>query len=119
MQEPFNVNRAALAAGIASLRRRDAVDERRRETVAAREAFAGALRDGGLDVLPSEANFVLVRLGDDRAVVERLARRGILVRPGTDFGLPGSLRVTIGPAVLMERIAGELLDAVALPLGAA
>jgi histidinol-phosphate aminotransferase len=109
VQEPFNVNRAALAAGCASLRRADLVDERRRENEEARETLARLLAEEGFEPFPSEANFLLVYAGgDDLALAEALLRRGFLVRPGQDFGMPGYLRVTIGPVSLMEQLASEL-----------
>jgi histidinol-phosphate aminotransferase len=112
VQEPFNVNRAALAAGCASLRRTDLVEERRRGNEAARETLAERLRGLGLDPVPSEANFLLVDTGaDDVAVAQALLRAGLLVRPGQDFGMPGYIRVTIGPLDLMERLAEELARA--------
>jgi len=114
VQEPFNVNVAALAAGLAALARPEHVDARREETIACRELLVDRLRAGGLDPLPSAANFVLVRLpvDDDLAVTDRVARRGILIRPGTEFGLPGHARITVAPAPLMERVADEILAAV-------
>ena len=49
-------------------------------------------------MLPSQANFVLVELGvDDVAVCDELMRRGILIRAGSEFGLPGFARVTVAP----------------------
>jgi histidinol-phosphate aminotransferase len=112
VQEPFNVNRAALAAGCASLRRADLVAERRYENEQARETLARLLTEEGFEPFPSEANFLLVYVGgDDLALARALLRRGFLVRPGQDFGMPGYLRVTIGPVSLMERLADELGDA--------
>jgi histidinol-phosphate aminotransferase len=109
VQEPFNVNRAALAAGCASLRRADLIEERRRENEEAREALARLLTENGFEPFPSEANFLLVYVGgDDLELAEALLRRGFLVRPGQDFGMPGYIRVTIGPLPLMERLADEL-----------
>jgi histidinol-phosphate aminotransferase len=109
VQEPFNVNRAALAAGRASLRQPDLVDERRRENEIARETLSRLLRERGVEPFPSEANFLLVRVGvDDLALGDALLRRGLLVRPGSDFGMPGYIRVTIGAVPLMERLAEEL-----------
>jgi histidinol-phosphate aminotransferase len=112
VQEPFNVNRAALAAGCASLRHPGLVDERRRENAAVREILARLLRERGAEPFPSESNFLLVRVDvDDGALAEELLRRGLLIRPGRDFGMPGYIRVTIGPLPLMERLAEELADA--------
>ena len=110
IQEPFNVNRAALAAGRACLAHPERIEERRRQSAAARTLLTELLTGGGFHVYPSQANFVLVRLGidDDVEVYERLVRRGLLVRPGSEFGLPGYVRVTVGPTPLMERAASAL-----------
>jgi len=113
VQEPFNVNSAALSAGSASLERAGLLTERRELARRCRELLRDRLAAGGLEPLPSDANFVLVPLGgaDDLELFERLARRGLLVRPGSEFGLPGHVRITVGPAELMERAAAELLEA--------
>ncbi|HEV3377583.1 MAG TPA: aminotransferase class I/II-fold pyridoxal phosphate-dependent enzyme, partial [Thermoleophilaceae bacterium] len=67
------------------------------------------LRDAGLEPVPSAANFLLVQHGvDDAALMDGLLRRGILVRPGTDLGLPGWARITVGPEPVMDRVAEAL-----------
>jgi histidinol-phosphate aminotransferase len=110
--EPFNVNRAALAAGRASLLQPELVETRRLANEAARERLAEGLRRAGIRASPSQANFLLVDVGvDDIALTERLARRGFLVRAGSEFGLAGWVRITTGPLALMERVAGELVSA--------
>ena len=110
VQEPFNVNRAALAAELASLGRPADVAGRRAAARAARDRLTAALRSGGLRPLPSHANFVLCELGvDDIALHERLLRRGVLVRTGRGLGLPGWARITVGPDPLMDRAAAALL----------
>jgi histidinol-phosphate/aromatic aminotransferase/cobyric acid decarboxylase-like protein len=109
VQEPFNVNRAALAAGCACLRDPDAIEGRRRLVAAARATLAQALFETGVRPYPSAANFVLVEVGsDDVALVEELARRGLLVRPGSELGVPGHVRITVGPEPIMRRVAAEL-----------
>jgi histidinol-phosphate aminotransferase len=112
VQEPFNVNRAALAAGRASLRRTDLVDVRRLANEAGRERLADLLREAGARPYPSQANFLLVDVGvDDVELTEGLARRGFLVRAGSEFGLAGFVRITTGSMPLMERVAAELAGA--------
>jgi histidinol-phosphate aminotransferase len=113
VQEPFNVNRAAIAAGLASLGRPDEVAERRALTAAARERLARRLAAGGMVPVASTANFVLVDLGgvDDVELCERLVRRGVLLRPGSELGLPGWVRVTVGPDEVMDRAAAALVAA--------
>jgi histidinol-phosphate aminotransferase len=111
VQEPFNVNRAALAAGRASLERTTLIEDRRLANEAGRERLAELLRGAGTEPYPSQANFLLVDVGvDDVALTDGLARRGYLVRAGSEFGLPGFVRITTGPVPLMERVAREVAD---------
>jgi histidinol-phosphate aminotransferase len=113
VQEPFNVNRAALAAGIAGVAEPAFVEQRRSQVAAARDLLSAELEGAGLRVHPSHSNFVLVELGvDDQAVTAALMRRGILVRGGSEFGLPGFVRVTVAPEAVMRRTAAELVAAV-------
>ena len=110
--EPFNVNRAALAAGRASLLHTDLVETRRLANEAGRERLAERLRAAGAEPYPSQANFLLVDVGvDDVALTEALARRGFLVRAGSEFGLAGCIRITTGPIPVMERVAREVVEA--------
>jgi len=112
VREPFNVNRLAQAAALAALgdedyRRRaiEAVREGRRRLYAAFEGM-------GLGYLRSEANFVFVRVGGGDAVAEALMRRGVIVRPGSAFGEPDWIRVTVGLPEEDERLIralGEVL----------
>jgi histidinol-phosphate aminotransferase len=109
VDELYNVNCAALAAGRACLRMTEATEERRREVDEGRETLVAGLRQAGLEPLPSVTNFVLVRVDvDDTALAEGLAARAILIRPGTDFNLPGHVRITVGPAPLMRRVTAEI-----------
>ncbi len=110
VQEPFNVNRAALAAGRACLTRIDLVEERRRAVAAARDLLCRRLVEAGVEPLPSQSNFVLVLVGeDDRALARTLAEEdGLLVRTGSEYGLDGYVRITVGPEQLMERVAAAI-----------
>ena len=113
VQEPFNVNRAALAAGIAAVAEPEFVGQRRAQVAEARAILTAELEAGGLRVHPSHSNFVLVELGaDDTAVTAELMRRGILIRGGSEFGLPGHARVTVAPEAVMRRTAAEIVKAV-------
>ena len=112
VQEPFNVNRPALVAGAASLGRPDELAERRRATVEARSGLAAALAGAGIRPEPSEANFLLVEHGvNDALLFDGLLRRGVLIRPGAEMGMPGWARITVGPQPLM-RLVAEALPAV-------
>lgn len=115
VQEPFNVNCAALAAGVASLHRTELVPARREQVRGARARLVAAASAGrSIRAYDSDANFVLLELGaDDLAVADVLAADGLLVRPGTEFGLPGHVRVTTGDEDLMDTVGARLAAAVA------
>jgi histidinol-phosphate aminotransferase len=117
VEEPYNVNCAALAAGRACLRAGEAAAARRREVAEARELLADGLREVGAEPLPSVANFVLARVGaDDAALADGLARRGLLVRPGRELGLPGYVRITVGPRPLVARVLEAFREVHAAPV---
>ena len=73
------------------------VDDRERENgvvARLRERFARALAGLGLEVLRSDANFLLFgEFADAKATWQRYLDGGVLVR---DMGIPGYLRTTIG-----------------------
>jgi histidinol-phosphate aminotransferase len=114
VQEPFNVNRVALAAGRAALSRPDFVATRRAEVAAARAVLYEELESEGIAYHRSDTNFVLVELGvDDRPVCDALLLAGLLVRGGHEFGLPGFARVTVAPEAVMRKTATAISAAVA------
>ncbi len=111
VQEPFNLNRPALAAGMACLADPAAVEARRREVVAARDGFALGLEGLGFACAPSEANFVLADTNvDDVAMFEGMVRRGFVVRPGSEFDLAGRVRITVGPSSLMDEVKDAMVS---------
>jgi histidinol-phosphate aminotransferase len=51
----------------------------------------------GLFYVPSQTNFVLVRIGPQAPqVADQLLRRGVIVRAMTSYGLPEFMRVSVG-----------------------
>jgi histidinol-phosphate aminotransferase len=58
--------------------------------------------------VPSQANFILVKVGDGAGVFEALQKRGVIVRPVASYGLPEWLRVTVGTPAQNERLLASL-----------
>jgi histidinol-phosphate aminotransferase len=98
VRQPFSVNALAQAAAAEAIRHQDEVAARVERTVVERLWLEEELTARGLRTADSQANFAWVRLGDrdEAAVLEGLARRGVIVRGGTDLGEPGRIRVTYG-----------------------
>lgn len=73
-----------------------------RDACAARRAALSSAIPG---VLPSDAPFVLVEApGGGRALRDRLARRGVVVRDCTSFGLPSHVRVAVPDESGLRRL---------------
>jgi histidinol-phosphate aminotransferase len=90
---PFSVSMLAQAAAVAALASDDEVRRRCAAVTAERERLTAALRERGLDVADSQANFVWLPLGERTAeVAAALEARAVITRP-----FPGDgIRVTVG-----------------------
>ncbi|HEX4008929.1 MAG TPA: histidinol-phosphate transaminase [Solirubrobacteraceae bacterium] len=111
VRQPFYLNMAAQAAAVEALRHQEEVERRVTHAVAARLELSSGLRELGLWVAESEANFVWTHLPQDvveSEVISGLSARGVLVRAGTALGRAGSLRVTIGSDDENGRFLGAL-----------
>jgi histidinol-phosphate aminotransferase len=97
VRPPFNVNRLAQAAAQAALEDRAFVSRSVKQVQEQRRWLYGEYQRLGLEFVPSQANFILVRLGQNcLKLCEQLLCRGIIVRPMAGFGLPEYARITIG-----------------------
>ena len=88
---PVSVNLAAQVAATASMLARDKVGARAEFVVRERARMQEAFGSAGLDFIPSQGNFVMVRFEADE-----FEKSGILVREGAALGYPGWSRVTVG-----------------------
>jgi histidinol-phosphate aminotransferase len=108
IRQPFNVNAVAQAAALAALDDqkfvRTCVDETRKGLRRLEQGFAAL----GLEFIPTQANFVLVKVGNGTRMFEALQRRGVIVRPVSNYGLPEWIRVTAGTPEQNERLLREL-----------
>ena len=113
IEEPFFLNRAATAAGVAALADTAWLEASLTAIKQGRRYLSDGLSALGCAVVPSQANFVLVDVGcDARELFERLMRRGLIVRPAGGWGYPTHIRVTVGTpeqnATCLRLLAEEL-----------
>jgi len=110
VRQPFNCNSLAQAAAVAALADEAfvarSVEVNRRGMAQVTAAFDAL----GLRYLPSHGNFVLVQVGDGAAVYRGLLKRGVIVRPVANYGLPQWLRVTIGLPEENDRFIAALRE---------
>jgi histidinol-phosphate aminotransferase len=115
---PFNVNGAAIAAGVAAIRDQAHVDA----AVAHNDRWLPWLTDEigklGLGVTPSVGNFLLIHFPRDGAKTAKaadafLASRGLILRAVGAYGLPDALRLTVGD----EEANRQVVEALAAFMG--
>ena len=115
VRQPFSVNALAQAAAAEALRHQDEVERRVERTAVERLHVEEELEERGLRSTDSQANFSWLALGDkdEAAVLEGLAKRGVIVRGGKDLGEEGHLRVTYGTREENDRFLSALDEALA------
>lgn len=98
VRPPYNVSALDQAAATYLVEHASAwAAARAADVVAERGRLAAALAAKGLEVFPSEANLLLVRVADARATWQRLADAGISVRAFGEAGpLANCVRITVG-----------------------
>ena len=100
IRQPFNVNSLAQAAAIAAFQDSAFLQQGYEVNHAGYLQLTQAFTEIGLTYLPSAGNFVLVKVGEDDEAGVRvnlaLLKRGIIVRPVGNYGLPKWLRISIG-----------------------
>lgn len=107
IKPPYNINMAAVAAGIAALDDLPYLMNNVDRIVAERERLFTALQAiDGFQVYPSRANFILIRLRDGRAkeLKATLEQRGILVRHYSKPGLSDCIRISVGKPEQNDRV---------------
>ena len=107
-QSPYSVNSLAAIAARAAVQDTAYVKQYVAGVLQSRELVYRGLERLGIFYFPSQANFVLMRLGD-RAIPIRdaLRERGVLVRDRS-YEIAGCVRVTLGPPTDAERFLAEL-----------
>lgn len=97
VRKPFNVNEMAQVALVAALQDDDFMRKTQEITWKGLDYFSKKLQQLGLSFLKSEGNFVLFDTERDSSLVfEALLRKGIILRPVKNYGLPTHLRMSVG-----------------------
>jgi histidinol-phosphate aminotransferase len=96
---PFEPGTLAEAAAVAALLDHEFVERSLDVTARGLQFVQEQLRRRGIETVPSDANFVMVNFETPDCAdrfTEELLVRGVIVRPLRSFGLPNSVRISIG-----------------------
>jgi len=108
VRQPFNVNAPAQWAALAALSDSEHVQRSLETNQQGMKYLQAEFVRLGLSYVPSEANFILVRLGNGSAVFQRLLEQGVIVRPMVGYKFPDHIRVTVGTMAQNQKLIGAL-----------
>ena len=107
VKDSFNsypLDRLAQAAGKASIEDRNYFEYTRDEIIKNREWTVAQLEMRGIELLPSKANFIFIRVEDAENIYRELKARKVLVRYFKKPLIDSYLRVSIGTKEEMEKL---------------
>lgn len=104
VRQPFNVDSFALTAATAVLDDTDYLQRSREVNRQGMKRLEEGFRAFGLDFIPSAGNFITVHFEQEAApIYQALLKEGVIVRPVANYGMPRSLRISIGLPAENER----------------
>ena len=105
VRTPFNVNTIAQVGAIAALDDQTSLRRTYKFNRHHREWLRDELTVRGFSVTPSHANFLLVDFGQAAMpIYQRLLEQGVITRPMAVYGMPNSLRISIGLPSELQRL---------------
>jgi len=108
-KQPFSINLIACLAARAALKDEARLKKVLDNSALARSFYYDALKGMGLEYIPSEANFVLIRVGDKaEEITRKLFDRKVLVRFMGSYGFPDCIRISFGTPAENRRCIEEL-----------
>lgn len=97
VRQPFNVNSLAMSAAEVAISDIEHVQQSIQLNHSGMQQLIDAFNGLGLEYIPSVGNFICVAVGcHSLKVYQQLLRKGIIVRPLSNYGMPNHLRITIG-----------------------
>lgn len=111
IKPPYNISQAAQELVLQALQNVDQVNHWIKETVSQREYLTRSLSERPYvsTIIPSDANFILVRFEHARQLYTYLVSKGIIVRDrSTMTGCEDMLRLTVGTPLENESLLEEI-----------
>ncbi len=110
VRQPFNVNSLALLAAAAAINDSEFIAASKRVNDAGKAQLVQGFEQLGLEFIPSFGNFICVKVGPAGEIFQALLRRGVIVRPVGNYGMPEYLRVSIGLQEQNARLLAVLAE---------
>jgi histidinol-phosphate aminotransferase len=112
VRDPFNVNMAVQAAGIAALDDQEHVNKSRAHNAMWQPKLAEILLNCGFKVVAGEGNFVMAKRQESMPSCEEIASqllgKGVIIRTMASFGEPEYFRVSVGTGAEINQFQSAL-----------
>lgn len=112
IRQPFNINSIAQAGALAALDDTEHIARTKANNRRGLAYFEKELHRLKRPFVPTQANFILVKVGDGQRVFLELQKRGVITRPMASYQLPEYVRISIGTAEENERCLRSLEEIV-------
>lgn len=97
VKPPYNLNVFSQLIGLIILENKDKVEKNKDIIIKERERVINALSHiKGIEVFPSEANFILIRNNQSKIIIKESNKRSIAIRPFNEQSLKNCIRISIG-----------------------
>lgn len=109
IHKPFLMPLTSLEAAIGALNDSQFIDETVKTVQEGRKYLAESFSALGIEFWPTQANFFIIDPPlPEMEFTEKLMEQGIMVRPVSQFGAPGKVRITIGNQEANEALVRAL-----------
>lgn len=111
VKPPYNVNQLTQKAALEALQKRAEQEKMVTTILQERDRIAKVLEnlDFIQEILPSNANFILVRVADPNGLYDYLVKQGIIVRNRSNVHLcAGGIRITVGTEAENDKLIAAL-----------
>jgi histidinol-phosphate aminotransferase len=116
VRETFNTSRLAQVAAIAALQDQSFIKDCHEKNRNELQQFYSFCWRFGLSYFPTQANFIFINMKRKTDVLtNRLLSKGFIIRPGSQFGCPNSVRITIGNSFQNDNLIAHLSQLLQMP----
>ena len=99
IHKPFLLPLTSIEAAIGALNDKEFIDKNVKTVLEGRTYIAKAFDQLGIKYWPSQANFFIIDPPlPEMEFTDKMMEEGIMVRPVSQFGAPGKVRITVGDA---------------------
>ncbi len=93
---PFNAHLIAQEAALAAMADQEHIRKTVENNRVEMKRYEQAFTEMGLEWIPSQGNFILVKVGEGSKTFKDMLQQGVITRAQDSYGLPEWIRITVG-----------------------